>query len=224
MKGGKMKLCSTTFIIAIGMLIFAGCNHKPPGPDDDHEIEGNITIWVTDTSNHAIVGAEVRIRELGHLIYFGDSTNPFGLTREHSFSGDTTSGIEVDARRPGYVPMVDTFYLSRSQPQLMHIVLPNDPGCLSGRFTFIIRDTTGRPIPNSELYATWYPGLSWNSTWSIITESDSLGQIPNRTFIVDSSRNFISAGFSKIGYQTFVDTLLIKEDTLQEINIILKTK
>ena len=218
-----MKLCSTKFIVAIGMLIFAGCNHKPSGPDDDHKIHGDITICVTDAVNHPVPGAEILIRQLGSLIYIYDSTNPFGTAHEYSFSGYTTTGVEVSARRPGYVPLVDTFYLELVQPQLVHLILTNDTGILNGKFSFTVRDTAGIAIQNAELYATWYPGPSWNSAWSIITECDSLGQIPNRTFIIDSSRNFISAGFSKNGYQTLVDTLFITKDTLQEISIILKT-
>jgi len=219
-----MKLRSTTIIVAIGMLILTGCNHKPPGPDDDHEINARVTIRVTDTGNHGIENAEVLIGGPGGNLFFVDFTGPFGTTHQYNFSGDTTTGIEVYSRVPGYVPSIDTFYLELIQPQAIQVKLANEIRILKGRFSFIIRDTTGKPIPGAELYATWYPGPSWNSTWSIITESDTLGQISNRTFIVDSSRNFISVGFSKNGYQTLVDTLFIKKDTLQEISIILKTK
>ena len=217
-----MKLRSRIFIVAASIFIFTACNHKPPGPDDDHEIDGRVTIWVTDAVNHPVPGAEISTRELGSLIYFDDSTNPFGTTGEQYFSGDTATGAEVSVRRPGYVPLVDTFYLELVQPQLVHIILTNDIGLLTGKYSFTVLDTTGRAIPDAELYATWYPGPGWNSTWSIITESDTLGQISNRTFIVDSSRNFISAGFSKNGYQTLVDTLIIMKDTMQDFNIILK--
>ncbi len=87
-------------------------------------------------------------------------------------SGDSTDRIQVDVRKPGYVPSIDTFFISSSQPQIIHIKLDHDYGFLSGKLSFIVRDTTGEPVPDAELYATWYPGPSWGSMWYVSVHFD----------------------------------------------------
>jgi hypothetical protein len=215
-----MKLIIGNMFLALALFVVLGCHDNPPAPDD--EIFAYFTILATDENNHAINGVRVQIRKIGLVWYIGDTTNPWGLTHEYSFSGDTTTGVEVDTRKPGYIPRMDTFYLERTQPQLMHVILQEEPGCLEGIFTFLVRDTSDTPISDAELYATWYPGPGWNFTWSVITDSDSAGQIPNVEFIVDSARNEIIYGFTKSGYRQFIDTLSIETGEPREIFIALK--
>jgi hypothetical protein len=218
-----MKLFIGNMLLALALVVVLGCHDNPPAPDDD-EIYGYFTILVTDTSDYAVTGARVQIRKIGMVWYIGDTTNPWGLTHEYSFSGDTTTGIEVDTRKPGYVPQMDTFYLERTQPQLMHVVLPEESGYAEKTLTFHICDTTGNGVPLASLTSLWYPGPNWPSLWVLSNDADSSGTILNNIYIIDTARDFIIASAWKAGYEEFNETFWLSDSSSQEIYITLKTK
>ncbi len=217
-----MKSYSKHIVLIAMIAFFVGCRNEPIIVGIP-ESELDVKIFVTDINDRPIEGAEVRLGPPGLSRYIADTSNQFGLTHEYSIPTVPSVPIEVDVRKPAYVPSIDTLYTSKSQSKLIHVRLEDDSGFLAGRLSFSVQDTAGKPIPGAKLYATWYPGPSWSSKWLIITECDSLGQIADRSFIVDSSRNVISAGFSKIGYQTLVDTISIETRDLQEVLISLKS-
>ena len=199
-------------------------------PRTDRKPANHLVIYVTGSHYHSSDSAQVMIWGLDPISFgsiidpidFGDSISRPIRTYRSWCTGDTTDRILVEVRSPSSVPSIDTFFISSTQPQFIHIRLEDDTGFINGSLSFMVNDTSGNPIPEVELEATWYPGPSWNSMWHITAHSDDSGHIMPRTFIVDSLRNAIIANFSKYGYKTFVDTLVIMNDTLRNINIILK--
>ena len=212
----KDKITLFTLLIVI---LAVSCHRdpvKPPG--DDGLIDAKVTIVVADPDDHAISKANVWWGSAKANGWAVDYTSFAGTTYPLYFADvDTTYRLKAHVKKPGYVPVYDTFNIMVAQPQYHQVILPWDTRCIQGGLIFIIQDTAGSPIQDASASLYWYPGAGWDSLTSELLITAPTGRTPEYLVIIDSTRNSIEATVGAVGFREIVDTIAIIADSTQEV-------
>ncbi|SYZ73867.1 exported hypothetical protein [Candidatus Zixiibacteriota bacterium] len=213
-----MRLKIGILTLLSGFLMIVSCHHDPPvGPKDDGIIHGRVTVVVLDPEYNAVSNAEVRFGDPGSFGGAYEYTNPGGSTRELYYDLDSTKYIYVEVKKPGYVIVIDSFTLTRQQPQFHITILPHDSGFIQGSVIFNVQDTAGNPLKDASIDLIWFPSRSWSEPFYGLAFTQANGKTPIQDILIDSLRNQLIFMISESYFKEVTDTISIIADSTQEV-------
>lgn len=205
--------------LAMMAMITPGCHDKAivPGGDGDDTLQVEVWLLVVDPNGYPVSGAWVYAGEAGTSMKLMGNTSPPGYFKLGSHDYDSNTIMEAEIKKPGFVPIVDSFHLMPVEFQIQEIILPFDSCFVTASVGFRIQDTAGNPVYGAGMYMEYYPGCSWAKPYYDIEDDyfwapDSIAIL---TYVVDSTRLYLEVLTSLYGYADRMDTVdLVARDTV----------
>jgi hypothetical protein len=208
------------FWMLLAVFLLVGCHRDPvKPPPEDRLLEGGICVWVGDSEGQPLDSVSVQYKWLQTPWCWTEITNPAGFTSQYHFDlVPSKAAFEVTAKKPGYVPVVDTFGLAGQERQIQEVILPYDSRIIWANLLFAVQDTAGNPINEAGLFFHWYPGAGWKSQFQKTIYTDAAGKAHLYAFPVDSLRNCLFVEIDKTGFKSVTDSIIITIDSIYEVN------
>jgi len=208
-------------------LIIMDCHDKPtvPGGGGDDTLQVEVWLLVVDPNDYAVSGAQVYAGEAGTSMKLFGYTSPPGYFDLGNHDYDSSTIMEAEIKKPGFVPIVDSFHLTPQKFQIHEIILPFDSCFVTVYVGFRIQDSVGNPLNGAELSVWRYPGCAWTKPFHELEGNYNWtpDSIPILSYLVDSTRLYLEIFTSINGFVDRSDTVsLVAEDTVIS-NIVLNS-